>query len=373
VLIIIKIPVGISLIFAAALGNMLLTPGGAGYALSMISERVMQVTLTHSLSAVALFTLMGAFISKANLPSSLHDIVAYFFGKRKGGLTLAHVASSAVSLVAPLSVALVIYAYLSGVYVGRSIMSGLIPGVLVAGLFIIAVPANVILRPSSFPDALKDKPQFPRNALISFLFTLVLFFIVYGGLFFNWFRPTETAAIGAFLALIYAIASRQLRFSELIETLLEASMKIARVFLLIIGGSLFGLFMTRSLIIAGLNRFVWETDLSHSFVLLIFLIIIFAVGLTIDKMAALVILTPIVYPILISPIINGAWLGVLFIMALMVAHSLRPTEKDCLVDISENKDSSLKAVSVEVLLIACALIFIIPLIATMLPQMMFGW
>ncbi|MCL2365431.1 MAG: TRAP transporter large permease subunit [Oscillospiraceae bacterium] len=380
VLIVIRIPIGISLLFAAALGSILLTPGGAVPALTTLGENVMRISLTYALSAALLFILMGAFISKARLRLALYHMLSYLFGKYRAGMAVAHIISSVVDLVAPFCVALVIFGYLSGAYIGQSLLSGLIPGILITIAFILAALILALLKPSLVADTREAQPAPPRGTLKSVFAVLILFFVVFGGLFFAWFRPTEAAAIGAFLAMVYAAASRQLSFSGLIETLKHAAVQIAKTFTLIIGGGLFGLFMTRSLVIAELSRFTSAADLSTTLLLIIALIIIFAIGLTMDKIAALSIITPIFSPILMSPIISGVWLGVLFILTLSIAHLVRPVKKDCLIYSFENEDKGIAPQALMarwpyaiVLTAACIVIIAMPFVVTLLPQMMFGW
>jgi len=374
-LLLIRVPAGISLIIAAAVGSSLLT--SVEIALMEISERIISIVQTHSLASIPFFTLMGILISKSNLSVYLYSFIALLSGKKqKAGFT-AHLFSAALLLVAPISVAFVVFGFLTSGFVGHTLVSWIIPGILVIVLFAIVLPIAAYLRPGLMTES-KVVQVSIRDAVKTVWIIPVLLFVVYGGLFFGWLRPAESAAAGATLVLIFAISSRQINLSGFFAALVQAAKSTARISLLIIGGSLFGFFMIRSLVISALSSAIASTDFSLIVTVAIFLLVVFIVGIAMDKMAALVIVTPIAYPILAGPLVSEAWLGVMIILILFVSHLLRQTDNDCLVGASKDNPYTVEIFPARLPLIAilmaiCAFTMLFPIIATVLPRLMRGW
>lgn len=146
-----------------------------------------------------------------------------------------------------------------------------------------------------------------------------------GGLYFGAFTPTESGAVGAFLALLYGLLSRRLRWSTFWQAASQTVRVSAMIFLVVIAGKMFGFFLAVTRIPRGLGAFVQDQDVAPFVVIaVIFLVyfalgamVYFALGAMIDEIAILVIMTPMMYPIVTALGYNGVWFGVVSIMMLL--------------------------------------------------------
>jgi len=418
IMLILRVPVGISLIFSASAGMVMLAAPVP--ALELISEQIIGVVRTQVLVSIPMFVLMGVILSKTNMASALFEFMSHLFGRGKGGLALSVLGSatvfsamsesfsntftniksasesdlrgsnydtglsiginavgSALGVLIPPSTVLIIFAYLAGLSVGHALLAGIAPGALTALLLLITSPIILRLRPKLVPDVSKTKTPFPINALKVIWVIPIIFIVVFLFMYFGWLTLTESSAVGALLTLLFAVASRQMSFTILFECLFETAKITGKLFLLIIGGTVFNLFLTRSLVIATLTSFFTSLNIAPIIIIALFMLIYILLSLVLDKLATLVILTPFFLPIALALRFNGLWFGVMISFALMIGYCLRP-----LLASGESVDNkvptSKKLLSVNypfliIIIIISVLVALFPYLATLLPSMMIGW
>lgn len=419
ILLIIRLPVGISLIVAAVFGNTLLTSPGP--ALTQMGAQVVEVTQNHNLAVIPLFVLMGVFLTKTNIGAALYDLMNYFFGQRKGGIAAttfgASVMFAAVSdsvcttessltpasvremknhkyeegfatgitnfgvsmgMLIPPGIALIVYGFLVDESISALILAGIIPGILVAILLMLTILIVVKLKPKLAPEAIKEKIPFPWQALKFVWIVPFIFLIVFGSLYRGWTTPVEAGAIGAFASLVFSLLTKQMTVKLFVDSLVSSAKTTGMLFFIIIGGSMFSIFLTRSLIPSALSQWFTTFDVAPIIIMLFLLLVYAVLGLFIDKLATLVIMTPIVYPIVISLGYNGIWFGVMTIIMLMAGLRIPQAVTGNLAKLSVDGASSKKIFAAQLpflipLLVAFIIIAAFPLIATSLPSMMRGW
>ena len=418
ILLLIRVPVGVSMIIVSAIGASVLT--APGLALTKLGSDAVRITQNQALSVIPLFVLMGIFLAKANLGAALFDLLNYFLGRKKGGMAIATLGTSALfgsvcgsvlaatttltaaavpemrkhgydpgfatgvtaagaamGMVIPPSTALVIYGFLTEESVGQVLMAGILPGVLIMILLMLTVPIILLIKPNYAPKPNKEKTPFPWQSLKYVWAVPFIFLAVFGGIYMGWTTTTEAGAIGALSSLLFAVATRQMSFKAFIESAISASKVTGMVFFMIIGGSVFGMFLTRSLIPLTMTRYVATLDVAPFFIMLFFLLIYTFLGIFMDEMAILVIMTPIVYPIIITLGYNGIWFGVITIMMMLEGLLSPPVGIVTLVASSVAKLPSTKVFIAQwpfwvTLNLAAIIVIAFPVIATIVPSMMFG-
>jgi len=372
------------------------------------------------LSVVPLFVLMGVILTKANLGESLYDLMNFFLGRRRGGMATATLGASAIfgavcgsviaaastlaaacvpemrkhkydegfaagvtsvgaamGMVIPPSTSLIIYGFLTEESIGQILMAGILPGIMTTFLLMLTVPIVIKSKPHVAPEARKEKIPFPWHALKYVWAVPFIFLAVFGGIYLGWTTTTEAGAIGAFTSLIFAMATRRMSVKTFIDSLVVSAKVTGMVFFMIIGGSVFGMFLTRSLIPLAMTNFVAGLDVAPFFIVMFFLLVYTAMGPVMDEMATLVIMTPIVYPIVVALGYNGIWFGVMTIMMLMTGLLMPPVGIVSLVAASVTKVPSMKVFVSQwpfwiTFIIACILIAVFPDISLLIPRMMFG-
>jgi tripartite ATP-independent transporter DctM subunit len=145
----------------------------------------------------------------------------------------------------------------------------------------------------------------------------VIFGVTMGGLYAGVFTPTESGAAGAFLALLYGLLTRRIAWAEFKDAVSQSIRTSSLIFLLMIAGQMFGVFLAVSRIPMWLGRTVTDSDLAPALVVGLFFLIYFVLGAFMDEIAILVIMTPMMYPVVIGLGYDGVWFGVLTIMMLL--------------------------------------------------------
>ena len=360
VLLALRVPVAIAMIGVSVLGySLIVSPAGAFAKLgadSFINAK------SYTLSVIPLFVMMGMFLSHAKLGSDLYQLFDALLGRVRGGMAMATIGSSALfsavcgsavatastissvavtemrkykydpglaagcaavggtlGILIPPSSSLVIYGALTEETIGGLLIAGILPGVMTAFLLIFTVYLILLRKPHLAPTVVKENQTKVTWNLIKYVWCIPLIFLIsMGGIYAGAFTPTEAGAIGAFLSLAFALLLRRLDWQGFLNAVSQSSRITAMTFLILIGGKMFGTFLTVSRIPLYLTTFLRGLDIQPFLVIMIIFLIYFIMGAFMDAMAILVIMTPIVYPIVISIGYNGVWFGVMTMIMLLI-------------------------------------------------------
>ena len=418
VLLMLRVPVGISMIVVAVSGQMILTDFSRAF--SWLGIQSVALTQNYGLSVIPLFVLMGMFLSKAELGGALFEVINYFARRFKGGMavgtigtsaafaavcgsvvasvsTLATVAvpemekhkydrgfaagvasvGSAMGVVIPPSSALVIYGILTEESIGQVLIGGIIPGILTAILLMLTVPIVLKWRPKLAPEKAKDKAPFPKEKLKLVWAVPFIFLVCIGGIYGGFFTPVEAGSVGAFASLIFAFAVRKMNLKSFLESLKAAVRISSMTFLILIGGALFGAFLVWSTIPRELTMWVQGIDAPAFLIVIVILLIYTAMGPLMDEMATLVIMTPIMYPVVVGLGFSGIWFGVMSIMMLISGLVTPPVGIVSLVAASVTKVPAIEVFKYQwpfwvAMLVACVLMVAFPAIITILPSIAYA-
>lgn len=249
-------------------------------------------------------------------------------------------AAGTIATLIPPSIALVVYGIVTQESVGRLLLAGIIPGLLSAVVYMVVV-VNAArsdrtgrggVQPSaSGVEDTQDEvgPAFAARGLAGAGTAVALFVIVIGGLYSGVFTATEAGAVGAFAALVFSggyVLLRRFRGSVrpgfartfFAGSLKEAAAITSMVFALIVGAALF----TDYLVIAGIptaaSRWLLGLPIPPLLVVGIFLLAMVPLGMLIDGLSMLLIVTPLAYPIVSELGFDGVWFGILLIKMIEV-------------------------------------------------------
>jgi tripartite ATP-independent transporter DctM subunit len=224
----------------------------------------------------------------------------------------------------PPSIAFVIYSVLTEVSIGTLFMAGILPGILIAILFMAAIYVVCRLNPSLGPVGPKATWRERFSVLYRVWGILVLFFLVLGGMYGGVFTPTEAGAVGAFGALVLGLSKRRLSWQGFNSALSQTVRLTGMIFMLIIGATIFNYFLALTEIPFSMARLVGELPVSPVFILTALLIMYIILGFIMDIMAVMILSVPIVYPILLALDINPVWFGVLVVLTIMMGNVTPP-------------------------------------------------
>jgi tripartite ATP-independent transporter DctM subunit len=196
-----------------------------------------------------------------------------------------------------------------------------------------------------------------------------------GGIYGGVFTPTEGGAIGAFLSLVFTLVTSRLSWSSFVAALHQTARITAVIFLIVVGGKMFGYFLTVTRIPLVVTDFISSLDIAPFLVVFVLFALYFVMGALMDEIAILVIMTPIVYPVIIKLGYDGVWFGVLTIMMLLTGLLTPPVGLlsfivSGLTNVPLNKVYAGVTPFWIALMVAISLVIIFPEIALFLPRMM---
>ena len=215
------------------------------------------------------------------------------------------------------------------VSVGDLFVGALIPGLVLVGLYILYMLGHALIRPQDAPAvdraALGEEHGPLLGQLISGLLPpLLLIFLVLGSILTGKATPTEAAGVGAFGALLLALAKRQLSLTTCQEVMRATVRVTAMVFMILIGASIF------SLVFRGFGgeeavHLLFENIPGGVFgATLLVMALIFLLGFILDFIEITFVVVPIVAPVLLAMGVDPIWLGVMIALNLQTSFLTPP-------------------------------------------------
>ncbi|BDA85137.1 membrane protein [Aureimonas sp. SA4125] len=236
-------------------------------------------------------------------------------------ITLGSIAAGAtLGILIPPSINMIIYGSMSNTSIGQLFAAGIVPGVVLAFLFMAYILVASLLKPSLAGRTPPDVPlaQKLRN-LVDILPPLAIFVLVMGSIYTGWATPSESAALGVVGALVVTIAKRRFSLAMLHEAMLS-TVKISAMILLIVVAAQFLNFVIGILgIPQTLTRVVGAVASSPLEAILLFIVFYFILGCFLETLSMMIATIPIVMPIVFHFGIDPVWFGVFLVIMMEVA------------------------------------------------------
>lgn len=307
--------------------GLLVTVSGVGKDTFDVFERLLK-RVTAGLGIATVFanavfaSITGISIASATVFSRVAVPEMTRHGYTKKFATGVVAGSSVLGMMIPPSLLMIIYAVLAEESVGRMFLAGIGPGLLLAVLF----SGTIILLAKTSRDfvfnkvddiAIQDDLSL-MDVVRKAVPIVTLMLLVLGGLYGGFFNPTEAGAAGAFGALVIAILRRSLTGSKLWNLLVETGQITVSVLILIMAAT----FFSRMLALSGVPRELAEFFLDGSIgpygFLIIYLLLIIALGCLIDSISIMLIMLPIALPVANAAGFDLIWFGVLTVVAVEI-------------------------------------------------------
>ncbi len=355
------------------------------FSLQLAARNVPASLAVASLVTCALFAtatgIVGAVVTLMGLLALPAMLNAGYDKKLASGVICA---GGCLGILIPPSIMLILYGAMAGVSVVRLYAAALIPGLLLAGLYIIYVMARGMINPKIAPKLPKEQADVPLltvywGLLTSFVPLAVLILSVLGAILFGLATPHEAAGIGALGGLCLAIAYRQLTLARLKEAVFLTAKTSAMVCWLFVGAwifsSVFSLLDGHSVI----EHWVLALDLTPLQFLILAQLIIFLLGWPLEWTEIIIIFVPIFLPLLPLFGIDPLFFGVLVALNIQTSFLTPPMAMSAfylkgiapghvqLMDIFRGIFPFLGMV-----LIAMVILYNVPEIALWLPKSLYG-
>ena len=378
-----------------------------------------KIGAAYSLTVIPLFILMGQFANHSRMGFEVYQTVYRWIGFLPGGLSMATItacggfaaisgsslaaaatmgmvalpemkrfkyddalatgciaAGGTLGILIPPSTVMIIYGILTELPIAPLFIAGIVPGVLLTLLFILAVFIMTKIKPELGPPGptftLKEKIYSLKDTWS----ILTLFVLVIGGLYTGWFTPTEAAGVGAFGAFVITIVKKKLTWQNLTESLAQSTRTTAMVFLILIGAHIFGYFLTISQIPDQLSILASEAGLNRYIVLAIMILFYIVLGCFMEGLAIMVLTIPIVFPLVLDMGFDPIWFGVIITLVMEMSLITPPVGINVFIISGIAKDVPMYTIFRGVLpfwvaMLVCIIILIIfPQFALFLPATM---
>lgn len=401
----------------------ILLVGGMGLLQGFLINEPYRTAASYSLSTIPLYVLMAMFIMESGIIRDFYAMVFKFSRGKKwalGALTIllggflgavsgSGIATSAslgkisvpelrsrgysgplagavaaaagsLSSIIPPSIILIVYGTAAQQSVGKLFMASFIPGALV--MVVYALTTIVLLNTKKERNHSEVVEKTPEVTLSTgrTIFVLIagasMVISIFGGIYSGLFTPTEAGAVGAFIAFIVALVTKAVNREFMKHAMLEAVKVTGMSMIIIIAASLFGRFVTLSMLPRYIMSSLEPLIARPALLLAILCAIYFVMFMFLDGTATLLLTVPILLPIMTQMNIDLLWFGV-FICMICTIGTLSPPVGFCVYAVAGVSDIPIQKIFRVAMIFAIAataivgtLMIVLPGTATWLPSTM---
>ncbi|MCM3177908.1 TRAP transporter large permease [Cytobacillus horneckiae] len=419
ILMFLKVPIAISMVVPAIFGIIYLK----GW--NTLAAAVETITWDHSfsytLSTIPMFVLMGELLYICGISTELFNTFRLWLSRLKGGLGMATIGSSAVFAAAsgsslantatmgviaskemlnagynksltggtivaggtlgvliPPSTLFILYGMMTEQSIGQLLVAGIIPGIMLMGLYMLTVYIAVMIKPDLAP-VINAKVTWKERfvSLKSTIWILLLFAIVIGGMYIGWFNPTEAAGIGAFCTFIIALLRKKLTVQLFIQALSSTLKTTGFLFAIIIMAFILNYFLTITRLPMVLADILNGLSLPPFLLFAIIILMYILLGMVMDALAMVVVTLPIILPLIHLMGLDLIWFGVIIVLVMEMAMITPPVGMNCFVLKGAAPDLSLEqifkgaALFILPIIVLIVILYLFPNIALYLPSNMY--
>jgi tripartite ATP-independent transporter DctM subunit len=359
---------GVPVVFALGFMSVAMTylVHGPDMLYTVATTTYQQIT-SPTLMTIPLFLVMGNFLVRSGISESMYTGLSYWLSGVRGGLAivsigvcvalamcggfgpgiltmglvavpamLKHSYSKRIALgsvmaggvlgeIIPPAIIMIIFAFIARVSIGKLFFGGLLPGLILASLYVLYILVVGWVRPQELPKISEAVTWKMRLLVLKDIFLPgMLVLIVLGSIFLGMATPTEAAGVGALGALVICAIHGRLTWEMLIDSC-DMTLKITGMVLwILIPATLFGVFYTSAGAQDMIMDLIDNLDV-HPFTVLIcmqFILLVF--GMLMDDYAVVTICAPIMLPIAMLLGFDVIWFSVLFILNMQVAYLTPP-------------------------------------------------
>lgn len=228
-------------------------------------------------------------------------------------------AGGTLGILIPPSINLIVYGFLTNTSIPRLFLAGIVPGILLAVLFMICVGVACLINPALSGGKQSSTWHERFDSLKDLIPVLIIFVVVIGSIYAGLATPTESAALGVLASLALAFRYRAVNI-VFFKQVFEGTIRTSSMIMLILVAANFLNFILDSIGLAEmLNEFVSNLGASAINTLLVVIALYIVLGFFVETLSLMVITVPIVSPILVNLGYDPIWFGILLILLIEMA------------------------------------------------------
>lgn len=362
VMMVVGIPIAIALAASGMLGIYLVS-GDWSKVMGILSLAPYSTVADYQLTTIPMFILMAYFSASGGLARDLYNAASNWLSNIKGGLAIATVfacgifgamsgssvagasvmakiampemrrhgysdelaagsigVGATLNILIPPSIPMLIYGIATQTSIGKLLIAGVIPGIIVGIFLALAILLWVRVKPAHAPDAYavprKERWDSVYRIWPSFLLIVIVLILLYTGVA----TPSEVASLGALLAAIIGFAFGRLDGKGTLEAIRMTIRTSGMIFLILIGATIFGYYMALSQIPQHIVETVTAMNLNRWIVIVGIVVVYFVISMFMDEIPLLLLTLQLTFPLITGLGFDPIWFGVLSM--LMVAMGM---------------------------------------------------
>jgi len=233
--------------------------------------------------------------------------------------------AATLGLMIPPSLTLIVYGVTINESITQLFMAGIIPGLVLAGLFMAYIVGWHFVRPS---EHARKEPTMSFGEMFAesrFLIpVLLLVFAVIGSMYFGWATATEAAAVGVIGALLLAAMQRSLNWGTFTDSLMGATRTSAMIALILMGAAFLSLAMGFTGLPRALAAYIDTLGLSPITLIAALTVFYIILGMFLDGISSVVLTMAIVEPMIRQAGIDVIWFGIFIVVVVEMAQVTPP-------------------------------------------------
>ena len=417
VLMFLRIPVGFVMAIVGFLGFGYLVSWPAS--LNLLARDFFSVFSSYNLTVIPLFIFMGQLAHYSGISGRLFNAAHKWMGHLPGGLAIATIgacagfaaicgstsataatmatvalpqmkkynydpalatgvvaAGGSLGILIPPSTIFIIYGIMTEQSVGKLFMAGVLPGIILAALFIAVILVWTRMQPGLCAPAPKASLRERIASLSGVMETFLLFILVMGGLFMGFFTPTEAAGVGALGTLAIALMGRNLTWRSFLQSLNETTRISCMIMAIVAGATVFGHFLAVTTIPTEIGTWVSQLPLPPAVIIGMIILVYLSLGCLMDSLAMIMLTIPIFYPVVTTLGYDPIWFGVIIVLVAEIGVITPPVGINVYVVGGVARDVPLHTIFkgalhlLSAMVILAVLLIIFPEIALYLPSLM---
>ncbi|MBU4563120.1 MAG: TRAP transporter large permease subunit [Desulfarculus sp.] len=336
-------------------------------ALNSLGISPYHTTASFILAVAPLFIFMGLLASEAGISKELFDTAYKWLGRLPGGLAMAAVAGCSgfaavcgdsmatavtmgsvalpemqakkyksglacgalaaggtLGILIPPSVGFIFYALVTEESVGKLFIAGIVPGVLLALMFIAAIWIIATRHPETAPRGEAVSFGEKLASLKGVIGMLILFVMILGGILGGFFSPTEGGAIGVVGAFLITVVRRKLTWKGLLRACEQTVFITCKLLMILIGVSILGYFMASSRLPFELANVITGSGLNRYLILGGVLLLYIILGCLMNVIPMILLTLPAIFPTILALGFDPIWFGVVTVVIMEVGQITPP-------------------------------------------------